>query len=562
MKLIALILAFFAFTSFATDQLVIPKHSGKAFLKDNSGNIMPALVGYTTDGNSNLQILAPGGGGVDDNLIIPKNSGNMFVQTATDTYLPAMVLYTTDGNGTVQPVSLSGGGSGGSGTVTSVGLSLPSIFSISGSPVTASGTLSGSLVEQVAGKVFAAPASSAGAPEFRSLQASDIPALDYLKTLSTSTSGVTVTSTGTTASVDIATAGASTAGLLSSTNWNQFNNKPSGAGGLYGLAYWNSTSNLSALTELKITTSNPKRITMGGTGTAATLSNVKFASYDTVNAGLRNVLQNLSSGVSASTGWSAIADTGTETSNFVEVGIKGSGYADSNWTISSALDSYLLSKSSNLSIGTGAEKDIIFHTGGTLAANEKARISSTGLSVAGTIKAVNNQLQIGVVDPFDRTQIWNYGANSVLRLGSLAEDGDAPGDISSEGIVVYGLNSNDAFAGGDFGYARIKSNRFGLYNSIADSAGYIFRVDPSSLYLADDSYNKTFQVTRSTGAIKTTLGAGYVQSDASGNLSASTTLVYTASDTAHWVSPAPTTVQQAIDRLAKAVSNNGANPIP
>ena len=58
----------------------------------------------------------------------------------------------------------------GSGTVTSVGLSLPSIFTVSNSPVTTSGTLTGSLNVQSANTIFAGPTSGgATIPTFRSL---------------------------------------------------------------------------------------------------------------------------------------------------------------------------------------------------------------------------------------------------------------------------------------------------------------------------------------------------------------------------------------------------------
>jgi uncharacterized protein (TIGR02145 family) len=67
------------------------------------------------------------------------------------------------------------------GTVTSVGLTLPGIFSVSGSPVTASGTLSASLASQTANTLFASPNGSAGTPAFRSLVAADIPGLDWSK---------------------------------------------------------------------------------------------------------------------------------------------------------------------------------------------------------------------------------------------------------------------------------------------------------------------------------------------------------------------------------------------
>lgn len=70
-----------------------------------------------------------------------------------------------------------GGGGGGSGTVTSVGLAMPSIFSVSGSPVTISGTLTASLVSQTANQVFAAPDGAPGAPTFRALVAADIPTI-------------------------------------------------------------------------------------------------------------------------------------------------------------------------------------------------------------------------------------------------------------------------------------------------------------------------------------------------------------------------------------------------
>ena len=60
------------------------------------------------------------------------------------------------------------------GTVTSVGLSLPSIFTVSNSPITTSGTLTATLANQTANTVFA---SSGGAPTFRSLEVGDIPNL-------------------------------------------------------------------------------------------------------------------------------------------------------------------------------------------------------------------------------------------------------------------------------------------------------------------------------------------------------------------------------------------------
>lgn len=71
----------------------------------------------------------------------------------------------------------SSAGGGGTGTVTSVALSAPaSILSVSGSPVTTSGTLTLSLATQAANTVWSGPTTGAAAnPTFRALVAADIP---------------------------------------------------------------------------------------------------------------------------------------------------------------------------------------------------------------------------------------------------------------------------------------------------------------------------------------------------------------------------------------------------
>ena len=63
------------------------------------------------------------------------------------------------------------------GTVTSVALATPGVlYTVSGSPVTTSGTLTLNLVNQSANTIFAGPASgSAAAPTFRALVGLDIP---------------------------------------------------------------------------------------------------------------------------------------------------------------------------------------------------------------------------------------------------------------------------------------------------------------------------------------------------------------------------------------------------
>ena len=77
---------------------------------------------------------------------------------------------------TIENAFLSASTGAGSGTVTSVGLSAPAIFTVSGSPVTTTGTLTFALATQTANRVWAGPTSgSAAAPTFRALVANDLP---------------------------------------------------------------------------------------------------------------------------------------------------------------------------------------------------------------------------------------------------------------------------------------------------------------------------------------------------------------------------------------------------
>lgn len=64
----------------------------------------------------------------------------------------------------------------GAGTVTSVGLTAPALFTVGGSPVTAAGTLALALATQIANTILAGPATGANAtPTFRALVDADIP---------------------------------------------------------------------------------------------------------------------------------------------------------------------------------------------------------------------------------------------------------------------------------------------------------------------------------------------------------------------------------------------------
>lgn len=116
------------------------------------------------------------------------------------------------------------GGGGGSGTVTSVGLALPSFITVSGSPVSTTGTLTGTLATQNANLVFAGPSSgAAAAPTFRLLAATDIPSLSYVSSVSVNSP---LTSIGSlTPTLSITKSDTSHDGYLSAADWTTFNGK-------------------------------------------------------------------------------------------------------------------------------------------------------------------------------------------------------------------------------------------------------------------------------------------------------------------------------------------------
>lgn len=154
-------------------------------------------------------------------------------------------------------------GSTTSGTVTSVAMTVPSILSVSGSPVTGSGTLGVSLINQSANLIFAGPATGSPAlPSFRSFVNADLPAsgvsagtynsvtlnaqgiataasnvgsgitsLNGLtggtQTFATGTGGsnFNISSVGTTHTFNIPDASATNRGALTSADWSSFNAK-------------------------------------------------------------------------------------------------------------------------------------------------------------------------------------------------------------------------------------------------------------------------------------------------------------------------------------------------
>lgn len=171
-------------------------------------------------------------------------------------------------------LSFSGGTLSNTG-VTSVGLSLPNIFTLSTSTVTTTGTLTATLSTTSANYVFAGPTTgSATTPAFRTLVAADIPNLDANKI----TSGILATArlaSGTaTTTTFLRGDGTWATPPATITNPNganlsiQYNNLGSFGGAAY--AFWNNTSNAFSLTAPPTATSISAVLQIGSAFTAET----------------------------------------------------------------------------------------------------------------------------------------------------------------------------------------------------------------------------------------------------------------------------------------------------
>lgn len=160
---------------------------GNVYLSYNETN-NALVVSANADGTGAANIYAIGGVSA---LGYGASGGSGSVTALTD-LVDVSISSPTNGQALVYDNTLGKWKNGAvtTGTVTSVALTMPTGFSVSGSPITSNGTLAISFGGSVsANRVLASPNGSAGAPSWRSLVANDIP--DLSGTYATPTSVAT-----------------------------------------------------------------------------------------------------------------------------------------------------------------------------------------------------------------------------------------------------------------------------------------------------------------------------------------------------------------------------------
>jgi hypothetical protein len=188
------------------------------------------------------------------------------------------------------------------------------------------------------------------------------------------------------------------------------------------------------------TTNPPYIFTVTTSGASATPGLINVLGDFTANTNSYSQIntRNASSGANASSDIIVTANTGTDTTNYIDLGINNSGYSVAGWTINGALDGYLYTSDTNLSIGAAASnKYVSIFTGGTLAENERLRVNSTGVGIGTTnptvaLTVVGNSLITGITTigigatstPPSNSQLsFELTSNTNLRIKVRGTDG-------------------------------------------------------------------------------------------------------------------------------------------
>jgi hypothetical protein len=123
------------------------------------------------------------------------------------------------------------------------------------------------------------------------------------------------------------------------------------------------------------------------------------------------VMQNANTGTNASGDLIITADTGTDSVNYVDLGINSSNYSNASYNIGGALDAYLYASNNNLAIGVAAAaKELVLHAGGTTSVDRKLHINATSIGVNTGIQVIS--LGAGRATPYAQT----YASTTTLDL--------------------------------------------------------------------------------------------------------------------------------------------------
>ena len=189
-----------------------------------------------------------------------------------------------------------------------------------------------------------------------------------------------------------------------------------------------------------------------GSVSSIALTNPLLLATGNSNNFVQTHVQNTNNGGSASGDFIVTADNGTDSTNYIDMGINSSGYNDAAFTIQKALDGYVYVNGSNLTVGTQSTgKNIVFHTGGTLAAQARVMISDIALTANGISILPSSNVTQNLGSP---TAYWGTTYTGQLTANTITVGGGGStdnGSITPGANLAYNLGSSTAYWGTMFG---------------------------------------------------------------------------------------------------------------
>jgi hypothetical protein len=221
--------------------------------------------------------------------------------------------------------------------------------------------------------------------------------------------------------------------------------------------------------------------------------------------------QNLNAGNFASADYVATADNGSDTSNYIDLGINNSNFSDPNYSALGTNDGYLYINGGNLLFGTDTGHNLIFTTNGLLSTDVRMVILSTGnigigtsnpgapLTVVGVISSNNT-----IIAANGNSELWNSVYTSVQSNSAAWFNEALPTDITANSAnwsEAYSfVNTNSAFIFNAITDVSASSANWDESYSYSNSTSALISSAISDVIATSANWNESYSYSNSTSA--------------------------------------------------------------
>jgi len=205
------------------------------------------------------------------------------------------------------------------------------------------------------------------------------------------------------------------------------------------------------------------------------------------NTYLQINIQNRATGTTATADLVITANNGTDTTNYINLGINNSGYNDPTFSNGTGLDGYLFINGGNLDIGTQTSNTAIeFHAGGTTAANTIARITSSGLNVLRDLTVSGNASITGHLSAASKSFLIDHPT----QIGKKLQYGSLEGP--EHGVFVRGKTNDNIINLPNYWPALVDENSISVNLTPISAANNIYVVDYNNSRIITNGNNGNY----------------------------------------------------------------------